>query len=309
MGAISLYQCSDTPESEPARNWTADDLALVKTIADQCAIAIHQAQLYRQVQDLNSDLEQQVQERTAQLEQKMLELERLNMLKDDFLSTVSHELRTPMSNIKMSIHMLNQFPLEDRQKRYINILEQECLRETELINDLLDLQRLEAGANPVAMEPIDMTQWLPKVIGPFKSRTRERNQVFTVDCAPELKGLKSDRVGLERIVVELLNNACKYTPEQHEIHLKVDCLDDDTSTLRFQVTNEAEIPAAELPRVFDKFYRVPNTDPWKQGGTGLGLALIKRLVNQLDGTINVASKNGRTTFTVELPYHPSMQMY
>lgn len=308
LGAISLYQCSDQPESEPARNWNADDLALVKTIADQCAIAIHQAQLYRQVQDLNSDLEQQVKERTAQLEQKMLELERLNMLKDDFLSTVSHELRTPMSNIKMSIHMLNQFPLEERQKRYVKILEQECLRETELINDLLDLQRLEAGANPVAMEPIDMTQWLPKVIDPFKSRTLERNQVFTIDCSPKLKGLKSDRVGLERIVVELLNNACKYTPEQHEIHLKVDCLDDDTSTLRFQVTNEAEIPAAELPRVFDKFYRVPNTDPWKQGGTGLGLALIKRLVEQLDGTIHASSEEGRTTFTVELPYHPSMQM-
>lgn len=308
LGCISLYQCSNEPDADPSRKWNHDDLALVKTIADQCAIAIHQAQLYRQVQDLNQDLEQQVQERTAQLEQKMLELERLNSLKDDFLSTVSHELRTPMSNIKMSIHMLNQFPLEERQKRYINILEQECMRETELINDLLDLQRLEAGANPVAMEPINMSQWLPKVIGPFKSRTRERNQIFTVDCSPDLEGLRSDRVGLERIVVELLNNACKYTPQEHEIHLKVDCLNEDNSnTLRFQVTNAAEIPPSELPRVFDKFYRIPNADPWKQGGTGLGLALVKRLVNHLEGSIDVTSADGKTTFTVKLPYHPSVQ--
>ena len=183
------------------------------------------------------------------------------------------------------------------------------MRETELINDLLDLQRLEAGANPVAMEPIDMSQWLPKVIDPFKSRTRERNQIFIVDCSSDLEGLKSDRVGLERIIVELLNNACKYTPQEHEIHLQVDCLDEDSSTiLRFRVTNAAEIPATELPRVFDKFYRIPNADPWKQGGTGLGLALVKRLVNHLDGEIDVASAEGKTTFTVKVPYHKTGQM-
>ncbi|MCM1982632.1 ATP-binding protein [Lyngbya confervoides] len=309
LGSISLLQCSDTPHPTDLiqKRWNADDLGLVKTIADQCAIAIHQAQLYQQVQDLNTDLEQQVQDRTAQLEQKMLELERLNTLKDDFLSTVSHELRTPMSNIKMCIHMLNQFPLEDRQKRYLGILEQECQRETELINDLLDLQRLEAGANPAAMEPIDITQWLPKVLEPFKSRTRERQQILRVDCAPELSGFQSDRVGLERILAELLNNACKYTPQDHEICLKIDCLDMETATIRFQVTNEAEIPPAELPRVFDKFYRVPNADPWKQGGTGLGLALVKRLVEQLEGTIAVDSQSGLTTFTVELPCQPVMK--
>lgn len=308
LGCISLLQCfPETTPIEDIRQWNTDDLGLVKTIADQCAIAIHQAQLYLQVQDLNTDLERQVQERTAQLEQKMLELERLNSLKDDFLSTVSHELRTPMSNIKMSIHMLNQFPLEQRQKRYINILDQECQRETELINDLLDLQRLEAGANPAAVDAIDMTQWLPKVVEPFKSRTRERHQTLTIDCAPELKDFKSDRVGLERIVAELLNNACKYTPEDKDISLSVSCIDMATSTIRFQVTNAAAIPAAELPRVFDKFYRVPNSDPWKQGGTGLGLALIKRLVEQLSGSISVESDAGTTTFTVDLPYQPIME--
>ncbi len=308
LGCISLLQCF--PESEDMsflRQWTADDLGLVKTIADQCAIAIHQAQLYKQVQDLNADLERQVRDRTAQLEQKMLELEQLNSLKDDFLSTVSHELRTPMSNIKMSIHMLNQFPLEPRQKRYISILEQECQRETELINDLLDLQRLEAGANPAEIEPIDMSLWLPKVIEPFKSRTRERGQEFKIYCAEELKDFKSDRIGLERIVAELLNNACKYTPEGKEIKLSVRCIDRATATIRFEVSNAAEIPEAEVPRVFDKFYRVPNADPWKQGGTGLGLALIKRLVEQLSGSISVESGNGITTFIVDLPYQPVME--
>ena len=307
LGSISLYQCQHEgcPDPHP---WHTDDLRLVKTIADQCAIAIHQAQLYQQVQDLNTDLEQQVQERTAQLQQKMQELERLNSLKDDFLSTVSHELRTPMSNIKMAIHMLNQFPLDARQKRYLGILDAECLRETELINDLLDLQRLEAGMNPPVCEPLQIQDWLPGVLEPFQSRIREREQILQVYWDPKIPTFYSDRVSLERIIAELLNNSCKYTPQGGEVNLKVELLNHALPKVRFQVTNEAEIPASELPRIFDKFYRVPNADPWKQGGTGLGLALVKKLVEQLQGHITVESRHHLTIFTVDLPQGQASEM-
>lgn len=299
LGCISLFQCG--PYSDEARQWNLDELNLVETIADQCAIAIHQAQLYRQVQDLNTDLERQVQERTAQLQQKMQELERLNILKDDFLSTVSHELRTPMSNIKMAIHMLNQFPLEDRQTRYVKILEAECSRETELINDLLDLQRLEADTKPTPTEMLQISEWLPGVLEPFQSRARERRQTLKVDCDADLTEVQSNRVSLERILAELLNNACKYTPDGGEVSFKITMLKMATPTVQFQVINQAEIPASELPRIFDKFYRVPNADPWKQGGTGLGLALVQKLVEQLRGDIVVTSARGETVFTVNLP--------
>jgi signal transduction histidine kinase/pSer/pThr/pTyr-binding forkhead associated (FHA) protein len=299
LGCISLYQCG--PDHEDTRLWNLDELNLVETIADQCAIAIHQAQLYRQVQDLNTDLERQVQERTGQLRQKMQELERMNLLKDDFLSTVSHELRTPMSNIKMAIHMLNQFPLEERQTRYVKILEAECSRETELINDLLDLQRLEADTEPMPTETLTIAEWLPGVLEPFQSRTSDRKQTLTLECHPDLVTVQSNRVSLERILAELLNNACKYTPDGGEVYFKIVLSQTATPTVRLQVTNQAEIPASELPRIFDKFYRVPNADPWKQGGTGLGLALVQKLVEQLQGKINVTSSNGQTTFTVDLP--------
>ncbi len=304
MGSISLFQKTD-PENSTVREWTVEERGLVKTIADQCAIAIHQAQLYQKVQDLNTDLERQVQERTAQLQQKMQELERLNGLKDDFLSTVSHELRTPMSNIKMAIHMLNQFPLEQRQKRYIDILDAECGRETELINDLLDLQRLEAGVNPVGVEDLKLQDLLPRTLEPFQSRLSEREQKFILEYDPELPAIKSDRACLERILAELLNNACKYTHQGGEVSLRIVHVPDPNNILRFMVGNEAEIPEHELPRIFDKFYRVPNADPWKQGGTGLGLALVKRLVEQLQGRISAHSADGMTIFTVELPLSPT----
>jgi signal transduction histidine kinase/pSer/pThr/pTyr-binding forkhead associated (FHA) protein len=304
LGSITLFQKSN-PNTNVPREWNVDERGLVKTIADQCAIAIHQAQLYQKVQDLNADLERQVQERTAQLQQKMRELERLNSLKDDFLSTVSHELRTPMSNIKMAIHMLNQFPLEQRQKRYIDILSAECARETELINDLLDLQRLEAGVNPVGVEDLRLQDLMPRVLDPFISRSAERGQNFSSECDPNLPPIKSDRACLERILAELLNNACKYTPQGGEVSLRVEFVPEPRESVRFKVCNDAQIPEHELPRIFDKFYRVPNSDPWKQGGTGLGLALVKRLVEQLQGGIKAHSSEGKTTFTVEMPLCPS----
>uniref|UniRef100_B8HSR9 histidine kinase n=1 Tax=Cyanothece sp. (strain PCC 7425 / ATCC 29141) TaxID=395961 RepID=B8HSR9_CYAP4 len=312
LGSISLYQTTSPPPgdlspSQPERFWTLDELSLVKTIADQCAIAIHQARLYQQVQELNADLERQVQERTAQLQQKMQELERLNALKDDFLSTVSHELRTPMANIKMAIHMLKQFPMADKQERYLNILANECSRETELINDLLDLQRLEAGTNPIGLESINLSEWLPIVLEPFQTRTQQHKQHMRIHRPVELPCLRSNRHALERVLVELLNNACKYTPAGGELHFGVDLPSPSPSNLCFRVTNQSEIPSSELPRIFEKFYRVPNADPWKQGGTGLGLALVKKLVEQLQGEIYVHSHNGQTTFTVQLPLLPREQ--
>jgi signal transduction histidine kinase/pSer/pThr/pTyr-binding forkhead associated (FHA) protein len=309
LGSISLYSCHPCADSEDAgqgRIWNADECGLVKTIADQCAIAIHQAQLYQQVQDLNTNLAQQVEERTAQLQQKMRELERLNSLKDDFLSTVSHELRTPMSNIKMAIHMLNQFPLEPRQKRYIKILEAECSRETELINDLLDLQRLEAGGNQIRSEPIKIPIWLPRALEPFQSRIKDRELNLKVNCEQTIPTFHCDRISLDRILAELLNNACKYTPQKGEVSLTVQYLEFPKPMLRLQVTNQADIPEHELPRIFDKFYRVPNADPWKQGGTGLGLALVQKLVEQLEGEITVSSRQGTTIFIVKLPYQSSL---
>lgn len=309
LGSISLYHCHDkTDNSDPGepRTWNADERGLTKTIADQCAIAIHQAQLHQHVQDLNTNLAHQVEERTAQLQQKMRELERLNSLKDDFLSTVSHELRTPMSNIKMAIHMLSQFPLEPRQRRYIKILDAECSRETELINDLLDLQRLEAGGNQIKSEPIKIQVWLPRALEPFQSRIKDRELDLRVNCDQGIPAFHSDRVSLDRILAELLNNACKYTPQNGEVSLTIQYLEFPEPMLRLQVTNEAEIPEQELPRIFDKFYRVPNADPWKQGGTGLGLALVQKLIEQLEGEISVSSRQGTTTFIVKLPYQSAL---
>jgi signal transduction histidine kinase/pSer/pThr/pTyr-binding forkhead associated (FHA) protein len=298
LGSISLYHGMNRHPDQP-NVWNVDELGLVQTIADQGAIAVHQASLYQRVQELNTDLEQQVQERTAELQLKMRELEQLNALKDDFLSTVSHELRTPMANIKMAIHMLKQFPMDQRQDRYLNILNNECARETELINNLLDLQRLESGNQVIGQESLDLNTWLPTVLEAFQTRSQQRQQTLQIHYPENMPQLHSNRHSIERVLAELLNNACKYTDADGEISLIVTLT--EPNGIQFQVANQSEISATELPRIFDKFYRVPNADRWKQGGTGLGLALVKKLVQQLQGEISVTSENGITTFIVDLP--------
>jgi len=262
------------------------EIRLVRQVANQCAIAIRQARLYHAAQA------------------QVTALEELNQLKDDFLSTVSHELRTPMSNMKMAIHMLKNMNSPQRQQQYLDILQSECIREIELINDLLDLQRLEAAAYSLNPVEIDLQETINSLVRPFYSRTQERQQTLTVNLPPSLVPIQSDRPTLERVLAELLNNACKYTSPSGEIsltveqHLRPSAISLNTTV--FTVHNQAEIPASELDHIFGKFYRVPNGDRWKQGGTGLGLALVQRLVAELGGTIQVESHNGWTTFTLTL---------
>lgn len=257
--------------------------------------------------------------RQKHLEQERLvaQLEKLNELKDDFLSTVSHELRTPMSNMKMAIQMLKAAPTPERRQLYLDILQTQCNREIDLINQLLDLQRLETASFPLLMnENLNLKQWLPVIVEPFRVRMQQNQQTLNVNLPDDLPILGTDRASLERILAELLNNACKYTPPEGEIILSVShqgrqaeqagvpitnsSITPHYSAI-FSVSNQAEIPAVELPRIFDKFYRIASADRWKQGGTGLGLALVQKLVEHLQGTISVNSSEGWTTFVVQLP--------
>ncbi|MCY7323148.1 MAG: GAF domain-containing protein, partial [Phormidesmis sp. CAN_BIN36] len=262
------------------------DIRLVQQVANQCAIATRQARLYQAVQ--------------TQVE----ELATLNQLKDDFLSTVSHELRTPVSNMKLSIRMLELTvdqldslnPVSEKANRYLQILNRECEREISLINDLLDLQRLETGLGTLDPELLQLESWLPQVAEAFRERTQSRQQILELDLAHDLPPMLYDRPSLERVLMELLNNACKYTPPGETITLSSQVA---AGQLLICVTNSGvEIPECEQLQIFEKFHRVPNSDRWRQGGTGLGLTLVKKLTEHMGGTIQVTSGSGQTCFTI-----------
>lgn len=275
------------------RDW---ETQLVQQVANQCAIALRQSLLYQTAQ--------------AQVQ----ELERLNQLKDNFLSTVSHELRTPMSNIKMATQMLEiglqpLGILSERPTnlhRYFGILKEECQREIGLINDLLDLARLDAGVEALSFNQVLLQIEIPQIVEPFLERTQSQQQYLLMTISDSLPVFITDLSYLQRILAELLHNACKYTPRggtitvSARLYFRENQVEEEV--LQISITNTGvEIPAKEWERIFDRFYRIPNSDPWKHGGTGLGLALVRKLVEQLRGEIKVSSNQQTTTFTVEIP--------
>lgn len=327
--------------------FSEQDIRLVQQVANQCAIALRQARLYK----------------AAQVQ--VAELERLNHLKDDFLSRVSHELRTPIASIKMASQMLeislNQAgllaPETNSFTRYLNILQGECQREMSLVNDLLDLSRLEAQAEPLQLTSMSLQDWISELVEPFVEKLEKQSQQLQVHMPASITAVVSDFPKLSRILAELLQNASKYTPSGKMIAVSAQVLgvsqaQDDLSPLiqpllpqggqttgasrdkspvfdplallgssmplfsppsgyrsflLLQVSNSGvEIPVQERSRIFEKFYRIPNAqDPWRHGGTGLGLALVKKLVEQLQGQIDVFSDHEVTTFTVQIPLHRS----
>lgn len=276
--------------NQPSHAFSEQDIRLVQQVASQCAIALRQSRLYQAAQT------------------QVRELERLNRLKDDFLSTVSHELRTPMSNINMTIQML-EMTLEslgvlDAEfglvSRHFQNLKDECQRESNLIDDLLDLSRLDAGTEPLILTTLSLQDWIPHIAEAFAERALSQQQSLQFDLPADLPPLTTDFSYMERILTELLNNACKYTPPEQIIIISAYVTE---AGVRLSISNSGiEIPASELANVFDKFYRVPSNDPWKHTGIGLGLALVKKRVEQLQGTVEVTSQHGWTTFTVQLPW-------
>lgn len=255
-------------------------------------------------------------ERAQQSEQQLAEQRRLNQLKDDFLATTSHELRTPLSNIKLAICLLEtllnkQCALEDEPnsataqsvKRYLSVLREQCDQELRLVSDLLDLRSLEAGSYLLKLTPIPLATWLPALIAPFQERIEARKQILQVSIPADLPLIRSDQTALTRILSELLNNACKYTPRGETIAVSAALvLNAPTPALEIVIRNSGvEIPPEQQAHIFDPFYRIPSRDPWKHSGMGLGLALIKRLLTQLQGTISVTSLQGWTAFTLRLP--------
>jgi len=280
--------------------FTQEEVRLAMQVATQCAIALRQARLYHMAQN------------------QVLELERLHQLKDNFLNTVTHELRLPMSNIKMSTEMLeiqlnnlgilqpsDAHPtpsghLNASTQRYFSILKEECQREANLINDLLDLARVESGREVLTPMSIQLYLWVSHIAETFLERAQQQGLDLQVMIPKELV-VETDLSCLERILTELLHNACKYTPAGETILMNARAL---AKTLEVSVWNTGvEIPQPEQERIFEKFYRIPGSDPLRHGGTGLGLPLVRELAHYLGGQIQVHSGDRRTGFTLTLPLH------
>ncbi len=278
------------------------DEELVAILANQLASAVENSALYEETWGSKRELERKVQVRTRELAEANAALVQLNKSKSDFVSAVSHELRTPLAAIKGYASLLysGQFgKLSAPQAERIAKIEKHADLLTQLITNLLDIARIESGRITMEHQVIPVGEFFPVVhdlVHPQMDAKHLRYQVDT-DGVKELVG---DPQHLQRVFVNLLSNAVKYTPDGGVI--RVGLKRENGSVIATVSDTGCGIPPDDVPKLFQEFYRANDPINQQVRGTGLGLALVKRIVEAHHGKIAVASEHGKgSTFTVTLP--------
>ncbi len=227
--------------------------------------------------------------------------QQLEKMRRDFVANVSHELRTPLTSIKGFSETLLDGALEDEQtaRRFLNIMKQEADRLTKLIDDLLKLSRLENKRTILDKEPVDINDIIEQVLFNFKLQAAEKNIKLTKNLSPNLPKISAQKDLLIQVLINLVDNAVKYTPVGGEVSVSSEA---NKKAVCVSVEDTGPgIPQESLDRVFERFYRVDKARVREAGGTGLGLAIVKHVLELHNGNIKVENTGNGTKFTFSLP--------
>ncbi len=260
---------------------------------------------YQQLEQLMQTLEQRVRERTLDLEAANARLRELDELKSAFVSTVSHELRTPMTSIKGYVdNILDGLTgvLTEKQSYYLGRVKHNVERLTRMINDLLDLSRIEAGRVELHLGAVCTRDLITDVAESFQRIAQEKGITLRTESSGELTPVRGDRDKLHQVLTNLIQNAIKFTPTKGEVRVE-SCVQDGAVQISVSDTG-CGIPPHELDRVFDRFYRGESV-PTEDRGSGLGLPIAKSLVELHGGRIWAESVPGQgSRFFFTLPIQP-----
>lgn len=230
------------------------------------------------------------------------DLRRLETVRRDFVANVSHELRTPVTAVRSAAETLRGALERDpvAAGRFAEIIERNAERLQRLVEDLLDLSRIESREYHPNLEPLDLAPVVQHVLGLHRDRAEARRIRLRDDLPAGLPALRADRRALEQILSNLVDNAVKYCPPGAEVTVRAAVEGD---RLRVAVADTGPgIEPQHLPRLFERFYRVDTGRSRELGGTGLGLSIVKHLVEAMGGTVGVDSEPGRgATFHCTLP--------
>jgi two-component system phosphate regulon sensor histidine kinase PhoR len=226
------------------------------------------------------------------------EARRLEETRRDFVANVSHELRTPLAAIKSVIETLSSGALDDRAaaQDFLSRADAEVERLVQIVEELLELSRLESGQAPLAKESVDMGAVLTQAVERLRPQAEKQGLSLGLEVSPDLPSLVGDGERLERAVVSLIDNAVKFTPSGGSVSVSAS-FRDDAVTVEVSDTGVG-IASEDLPHVFERFYKADRA----RGGTGLGLAVVKHTVEAHGGSVGVESEPGKgSTFRFSIP--------
>jgi two-component system phosphate regulon sensor histidine kinase PhoR len=219
------------------------------------------------------------------------EIKRLETMRRDFVANVSHELKTPLTSIKGFVETLLEGALEDKEnnRHFLMIIQQHVDRLNNLINDLLDLSRIESRRIELDISNFSLEGLVDNILPAFKSQFKKKNIEANNDLAAGLL-VKADKDRIEQVLINLIDNAIKFNKEKGFIRIYAEDLDDIIKVIIED--SGIGIPAKDIPRIFERFYRVDKARSRELGGTGLGLSIVKHIVELHSGSVGVESTDG-----------------
>ncbi len=298
-GLLIAHQC-DNPHQ-----WTESEKNLLIAIAEQLAIAIHQAELMQTLTQEKQSLEQRVIEHTRALRDALLAAEAASRIRSEFLATISHELLTPLTYVIGMSSTLLRWPLGElsqRQRGYLQTIHDSGEHLLEMINDILDLSQIEAGKTALNISQFSLVNVAENAVESLrkKATSEQINLNLDLQIDPRRDRFTADAERVEQIIWNLLTNAIKFTPESGSVTLRL-WVEDDTAIFQVEDTGIG-IADEQLPLLFEKFQQLDTPYRRRYEGTGLGLALTKQLVELHRGRIEVESTVSiGSIFTVWIP--------
>ncbi|WP_138502674.1 GAF domain-containing sensor histidine kinase [Nostoc sp. PA-18-2419] len=298
-GLLIAHQC------ENPRQWTDSEKNLLSSIAEQLAIAIHQAELMQTLTQEKQTLEQRVIEHTRALRDALLAAEAASRLRSEFLATISHELLTPLTYVIGMSSTLLRWPLGElsqRQRDYLQTIHDSGEHLLDMINDILDLSQIEAGKTALNISEFSLINVAENAVKSLQKKATSEQISLKLDLQinPERDRFTADAERVQQILWNLLTNAIKFTPESGDVTLRL-WVEDDTAIFQVEDTGIG-IPEEQLPLLFEKFQQLDTPYRRRYEGTGLGLALTKQLVELHRGRIEIESTVSiGSIFTVWIP--------
>ena len=287
-------------ESPQPNAFTEDDLRLLSTLANNLSVLVERARLFEEVEAARVELQQ----RAQALEEANTRLQELDRLKSQFLANMSHELRTPLNSIigfseVLVDGLVGELPPEQQECAESILYSGEHL--LALINDVLDFSKIEAECMTLEPAAFDVAGWLAQVQATIVGLIEKKSQVLTVEIADDVPPLTADRFRIKQVMINLLSNASKFTPEKGRI--AISCRLADPDTMLFSVADTGiGIKPEDQEIIFEEFRQSSDSPAQQVKGTGLGLAISKRLVEMHGGRIWVESEYGHgATFSFLLP--------